>query len=252
MRILSSFLMFCVCVFASGSGRYVGFSSADDVIPHLVFGDTWNTAVTLVNLSNEEAEVPVEFFQQDGEPMLVPIADVGIFSELKVTIPAHGSVTFQTVGLSTDSPTQGWAKLDLTCCQEITGLAVFQQSIAGRDSEAVVPFASSAADRSGMVFDNTEGFVTGVAMVNPSETSVSTVTMNFRLEDGRRIHLDQFIMDPREHRAFALNAAFPQTRNRKGTIEFIAHGGGIALLGLRFSPRGTFTSFHSFEPPPAP
>ncbi|MCP5110967.1 MAG: hypothetical protein GY953_09045 [bacterium] len=252
MRILSSFLLLCVSVFAGGGGRYVSFSSAEDVIPHLVFGDTWNTSVTLVNLSHEEAQVPVKFFQQDGEPMLVPIADVGIFSELNVTIAAHGSTTFQTVGESTEPPAQGWAKLDLTCCQEITGLAVFQQSIGGQDSEAVVPFASSQATRAGMIFDNTAGFVTGMAMVNPSETSVSTVTMNFRLEDGSRIHLDQLILDPGEHRAFALNAAFPQTGDRRGTIEFLAHGGGIALLGLRFSPRGIFTSFHSFEPPPTP
>lgn len=252
MRTLSGLLLLCLSAFAGGSGRYISFSPAEDVIPHLVFGDTWNTAVTLVNLSQEEAKVPVEFFQQDGEPMLVPIADLGIFEELEVTIPPHGSITFETAGDANEPTTQGWAKLDLTCCQEVTGLAVFRQSVRDRESEAVVPFANSESIRSGLIFDNTEGFVTGMAMVNPSGTTFSTVTMAFRLEDGSRVHLDQFTMDPREHRAFALTTAFPQTRDKKGVIEILAHGGGIALLGLRFSPRGPFTSFHSFEPPPAP
>ncbi len=247
MRMLAIFLLLCPFAFAGGAQRAITFSSVDDVLPHFVFSGSWNTSVTFVNFGHDPVEFPLEFFRDDGTPMMVPIADVGLFSRLDVGIAAHGSVTFETDGDPNVPTEQGWVKVDLSCCNNVTGLAVFRQRIGDRESEAVVPLASSLSTQSGMIFDNTAGFITGVAMVNTSAVSVATITIAFRQEDGARIHLDQFTLDPREHRAFALPNEYPETRESKGTMEFLAHGGGLALLGLRFSPRGSFTSFHSFD-----
>jgi hypothetical protein len=235
---------------AGGIRNNVGFDQSYDVLPHIVFGGTWVTTITLVNMGHEPVQVPISFFGEDGEPLEVPIQDVGAYSELTVGIAAHGGISLLTENHSSEPEVEGWVKLDLTCCTAVSGMAIFRQRTNRNDSEAVVPLSSSVAVSSTMIFDNTDGFITGLAMVNPSETSVATITANFRRADGTRIYLDQFTMNPREHRAVALPDAYPQTKNLDGTIEFLSYGGTVALLGLRFSPGGAFTSMHSLDPPP--
>ncbi len=250
MRSLAVLLLFTSSLVAAGNINRVGFDQSYDVLPHIVFGGTWVTSITLVNMGHEPVQVPVSFFGSDGEPVEVPIVNVGSFSELTVGIAAHGGVTLITENLPNRPNVEGWAKLDLTCCAAVSGLAIFRQRTDRNDSEAVVPLSSSLTVNSTLIFDNKDGFITGIAMVNPSETSVATITANFRKADGTRIHLDQFMMNPREHRAFALPNQYPQTEDLDGTIEFLSFGGTISILGLRFSPAGSFTSMHTLDPPP--
>jgi hypothetical protein len=84
-------------------------------------------------------------------------------------------------------------------------------------------------------FDNTERFVTSVALVNSDRSQPATVTVVFRDEAGQVISSDVLSLGVREHQAFALPRQFPKIANLRGVAEFSSNT-ELAALGLRFSP----------------
>jgi hypothetical protein len=227
--------------------KNITVSPSDNVITHVADGGQWSTSITLVNLSNFTASFTLHFYGDDGSPLALPFVGGSGFptSTLSGTLPVNGSRTFQTTGAP--GPTvQGWAQLDSN--EDVGGFAVFKSHLAGqKDSEAVVPIGSRFDARSVLVFDNTNGYVIGVALVNPSTFDIATVILTFRDENGNQFDQDSFLMDPLTHDAFSLAQAYPQTIGRKGTVEISTTSVTFSALGLRFSPAGPFTSFHTLS-----
>jgi hypothetical protein len=232
---------------AFGPPRQVGVSSLDDVVPQFVSGGGWSSTLTLINMEDAPIDVPIKFYDGDGQPWKAPLVGRDPVSSLMLTVQPKSTATLETspAGLLQ----QGWVYLDLPCCPDLSGMAIFKQVVAGRpDFEAVVPLVSSYDDRTWLLFDNTKSFATGVAIVNPRDWSSATVTIHIRDENGQRILLDQFTVGPLKRQVFDLSTRFPQALNRKGSIEFTCSPGNLSVLGLRFNPGGAFTSVHSLEP----
>ena len=239
-------LMTMVC-FAAGPPRNVAVSSLDDVVPQFVTGGGWSSVLTLINMEDTPVSVPIKFYDGDGQPWKVPLVGRLAVSSLTVTVQPKATVSLETP--STGPLEQGWVYLDLPCCPDLSGMAVFKQVVPGRpDFEAVVPLVSSYDDRTWLLFDNTNSFASGVAIVNPRDWSSATVTIHIRDENGQRILLDQITVGPLKKQVFDLATRFQESKNRKGSIEFTASPGYISILGLRFNPGGAFTSVHSLEP----
>lgn len=239
----SAFAMVLMAIFAYGeSPRKVNISSLDDVIPQLVVGGGWSTSITLVNIDEGAVSVPIKYFDGNGQPWVprgLPTAPINI--------PAKGTVTINTA--EDGDLQQGWAQLDFPCCPDVSGYAIFKQRVAGRpDLEAVVPLADSYSQRSVLMFDNTNGYSTGIALVNTDSFTTATVTVAIRDEAGQRIHLDQFTMPKQSKQVFSMPDRFAPSTGRRGSIEFTASPGRISVLGLRFNPGGAFTSIHALEP----
>ena len=234
---------------ASGGGRKrIGADPFDEVIPQVVFGGGWSTSISITNLDDTSIRIPVAFRRTNGQVWSVPIVGRAASATHTVDIPAHGTAFLELPDGSGDLQ-QGWAILDIPCCPNVGGFAVFRQSVPGRpDFEGVVPFADSFEERSVLMFDNTRGFATGIALVNPREFGGTLFTLVFRDEAGNRIHLDQITIPRQQQQVFVLADRFPQTANRRGSMEIQGVSSYISALGLRFSPGGAFTSFHSFEP----
>lgn len=243
-------LMLTVLMLSAGgnSKRRIDSDPFDEVIPQFVFGGGWHTSVSITNMEDSPVTIPINFYQGDGQAWQVPIVGKGTASTHSFVIPAKGTVFFETPD-DVAALQQGWALLEIPCCPDVGGFAVFRQRVPGRpDFEAVVPFADSFEGRSTMIFDNTRGFVTGIAIVNPREFGGTTFTLVFRDEGGNRFHLDQITLGRLQKQVFVLSDRFPQTAGRRGSIEFQGVSSYIAGLGLRFNPGGAFTSFHTFEP----
>jgi hypothetical protein len=156
------------------------------------------------------------------------------------------SISFQTEDGPGIAAASGWAVFEPSDAK-VQGLAVFRQRVPGRnDVEATVPTDNQLHQKQYMVFDNTEGFVMGVALANPSPLHTLRINAHFYDQNGKEFHSEIFTMGTRTHTAFTLPDRFPETAGKKGSLLFEATTTrvGPAVLGLRFSPNGSFTSVH--------
>jgi hypothetical protein len=94
-----------------------------------------------------------------------------------------------------------------------------------------------------LLYDNTRGFVTSMAVANPSLDTI-TVDATIRDEDANILGTGRITLGPFRHEAFAIPLRWAVTAGRRGIIEFRSTGWGASVLGLRFNPGWAFTSFH--------
>ena len=123
----------------------------------------------------------------------------------------------------------------------LMGTAVFRQrSATGLDSEGAVQVVPPVGDRVVLPFDNTQGFVTALAVLNESGSDGPPLSIVIKDENGQTIPSGLVRLYPYSRVAFGMPAQFPASKDRRGTIEF--SGSHFSVLGLRFNPRGAFTS----------
>jgi hypothetical protein len=89
-------------------------------------------------------------------------------------------------------------------------------------------------------FDNSDGFVTGVALANISPATAN-ITATVWDENGNQLGAQDFPIAANGHASFVLPAQIPLTAGKRGIVQFRSSG-ALGGLGLRFSPFGTFTS----------
>jgi hypothetical protein len=139
---------------------------------------------------------------------------------------------------------QGWA--ELTSPQKLDGVAVFQQSVPGRTVQEAAVGITSSTSKFTMPFDNTQGFVTAMALMNTNAAQSVGVTVVIRGANGAVLSTQSLLLGAREHIAFALPDRWSATGGRRGVAEFTTTGANITGLGLRFNAGGAFTSFPVF------
>ncbi len=215
----------------------------DTVIPQVVDGSTWQTSFIIRNLESTSKHCQLLFFADDGSDLDLPLVGLGASRGVDLTINSGGTMFFQTTGDST-ALLQGWALLvEDNPNDSIGGVAVFRQRVPGRpDSEAVVPVVSRLDGHFVLIFDNTNGFVTGMAIANPTGNSVMA-TASILDEFGKPIDQQTLSLSAYSHLAFSIPDTWASTAGHRGSIEFQTSGYGIGVLGLRFNPFGSFTSF---------
>lgn len=216
--------------------------------PQVVDGTTWKTTFTVYSRSGRTAQVTIQFYSDNGVPLALPIVGLGSVTSVQAGLGPFDSATFETEGTGA-TLLVGWAQVDSD--NEVGGLAVFRQRVPGQqDTEAAVPFTAPAG---GLIssFDNTRGFVTGIALVN---NSFGPVTLNVGLtaEGGEMLGSRVVTLNPRNHTSFVLADRFPEVAGKRGTIQIsgatnqVTVEGIITALGLRFNPKGSFTSLPFF------
>jgi hypothetical protein len=224
--------------------RHIAVFTGDTVIPQFVDGGGWKTSVTLTNLDSKTVHFVVLFFNDDGSDLTVRVVGQGSVKGIDVVLGSAQSTTFETSG-DAQFLAQGWATLRKdNSSDSVGGFAIFRQRVAGRpDSEAVVPIVSQFDSHFVLLYDNTAGFVTGMAIANPTNSSI-VVPINIRNESGTIIDRRTENLGPFQHTAFAITDLWPATAGIRGSIEFQTSNFGVGVLGLRFNPSGAFTSFH--------
>jgi hypothetical protein len=226
------------------SQKDVAVFTGDTVIPQFVDGGGWKTTITTTNLDSKTVHFVVLFFNDDGSDLTVRVLGQGNVRGVDIVLGSAQSATFETAG-DAQFLAQGWATLKKDNSSDaVGGFAVFRQRIAGRsDSEAVVPVVSQFDSHFVLLYDNTAGYVTGIAMANPTSSSV-VVPITIRNESGQVIDRRTESLGGFQHKAFAISDRWPTTDGLRGSIEFVTSGFGVGVLGLRFNPAGAFTSFH--------
>lgn len=121
----------------------------------------------------------------------------------------------------------------------MSGFEIFRWTTYGQ--EASVPFQTDGSYGRRLVFDNTGGFTTGVAVSN-SVNSPSDYTVNIRDEAGNLLQSSTISLAANGHTAFMLPSAYPVTAGIRGSVEFVASYLLPGVIGLRVGPNFTLTT----------
>ncbi|MEO8593209.1 MAG: hypothetical protein ABI759_07805 [Candidatus Solibacter sp.] len=217
-------------------------------ISQIASGGAWKTTLTLLNLSSTSSSVTVTFQGDNGLPLTLPLritqsgsSSAEVSSEITRIVPALATLLIESEAPATSETITGWA--DVASLGFFAGFAIFRQrGPDGRDSEGTAPLESTGLSGLILPFDNSDGFSTGIAIVNAAEARASLVAV---VRDENGIVLGQYgvPMIARGHSAFVVGERLPASIGRRGSIEFQQSGNGtVSGLGLRFSATGSFTS----------
>lgn len=215
------------------------------VLSHIAAGGGWTTVMTLVNTSATAVPVTVALHHDDGSALTLPVTTTqqgvsqkNTTSSVTATINPNATLLIST-GDEVASTVVGWA--DVLSTGSLGGFAIFRSTPqTGSPSEGTVPLQSQFPLTVTLPYDNTAGFVMGVALANLS-TSFANLTVTILDDSGNQLGTQFISIAGSGHTAFVLPNQFPLTAGKRGIVKFQA-AGGLAGLGLRFSPFGTFTS----------
>ena len=222
-------------------------SNRAGVLPHIAAGGPWSTVITLCQPTATAAQVTVAFHNDDGSALSLPVTTTSqgttastASNSVTATINPNATLLISTGQMA--STVVGWA--DVSSPAAVGGLAIFRTASSNSPvSEGTVALQSHSASTITLPYDNTSGFVMGVALANLSASSAN-ITATIWDDSGNQLGTQTIALAGSGHTAFVLPTQIALTAGKRGIVQFQSTG-GIAGLGLRFSSFGTFTSVPS-------
>jgi hypothetical protein len=212
---------------------------------HIAVGGWWRTQFFLVNMSSNSIPYTLYFFDDNGTPMSLPIPVTGGYSwstTFAGTIAPYGENNFTATNLDTVNTKTGQAILSYDhSLGDIGGFSVFQEVMTnGQIYEATVP-VSGTDSKLFLPFYHFEGYDSGVALANPSNSS-TRVTIQALNNSGSVVVSDTIVLPAYGHTAFDLLSRYPSLNNVRGSLYITSSSGYLSCVGLRFSPTGSYTT----------
>ncbi len=220
-------------------------SAGGGAFAHMAIANGWKTSFVLVNTGASPAQAHLAFFDDGGNPLVLPLSSPqsgasvpSTASSVDSAMNAGATLVVESTGADTDPLQTGSAQL--TTDGNVSGFVIFRYQPTGQ--EAVVPLESRNASAYILAFDNTGGTVTGVA-VSTNSLQASSIPVLIRDDSGAQIGTGLIALAANGHSAFVLPTQFPVTTGKRGTLEFATPTGGqIGVLGIRTPPANTFTT----------
>ncbi len=210
-------------------------------LAHVAVGNGWTSTVELINSGAMSAQAHLNFYGDDGSPLPIALTVSGTAttsSAVDQTLAPYARLVIQSNGLESAPLQVGSAQL--TSDGTVTGFIRFRYEASGR--EATVPIQPRNAGAYLLVFDNTKGLTSGVAVASGSD-SAATVPVVIRNNAGAQIGSGSLALATNGHTSFVLTDVFPATAGQSGTLEFdTPTGGEISVLGMRFAASGAFST----------
>ena len=231
-------LFSAACVFAQ-----------EQIIPQVADGGGWRSTLVVTNTTAAAVNgFSLSFLQDVTGGAGATTAWSPTFAEgaLPTSIPAGSTVFRHTPG--TGSLTQGWAGVQAPAGVE--AYVIYTYTANGRDQDATAP-AVSGASRILVPFDNSNGLVTALAVVNANAFPL-TIASNFRLSGaaGTVVQGTQLVLPSNGQVAVLLPTQFPGTAHVSGLAEFYSNspaGATFSIIALRANPTGGFTSLETYN-----
>jgi hypothetical protein len=155
----------------------VSYVLVEKFFPQIVDGNGWKTTFTIYNMrTTSRVGGRMQFFDMNGSPWAIQMQTLagpsGTVSgkEVSFSLEPRASLTYETEDLDRVTR-QGYMimRTELGSSGDIQIIATFRQRVPGRnDSEASDRAKLAIGQTQMMPFDNTRGFSTGVAIVNPA------------------------------------------------------------------------------------
>lgn len=211
------------------------------VLAHVAAGGGWLTSISLVNTSSSPVTANVVFHTNDGSVLNLPVAGNGASKSAAAVISSNALLVIDTVDQSSNTLQTGWA--EVLASGALDGFAILRYAGSdGTASEGTIPLQTQFPSKLILPFDNTSGFSTGLAIANLAANGARVLATIWD-RSGSQIGSESINLVADGHGGYMLPDLFTETTGQGGTIEFQnPDGGGLAAIGLRFSPQGTFTS----------
>lgn len=224
------------------AGAFVQPGLAPRTISHIANGASFRTTIALVNTGTQPANFAIKFLSDPGTPLTLPLGADGTVSALSGVIQPGVTRFIQTTGDGVDLQ-KGWA--ELTAPDTVDGNSIFGSQSAAGESEAAVPLSPAGGAQLYLPFDNSPGYVTGVALADP-EPLAANVSATFIDDSGQPIPDTHTISVPsRGHYSDVLASPFPLTQGKRGVAHFSSNA-NIFGLGIRANGRA-FTSIDALS-----
>jgi hypothetical protein len=215
------------------------------ILPQIADGANWRTAVILANTTARPTTASLVCYQETSGGAATPWTPPFVESSntQPVSILAAGTLYLHTQGTAV-ALSQGWCELNGS---GVVGYAIYTYGAsAGRPDQDGTSQALAASNRILVPFDNTSGFVTSVAIANPT-SSPETVSVNIQTDAGAISQTALPSLPANGHLAFATPQQFPAAAGRRGLAEFyVPNGGDISIAAFRFNPGFALTSSSVF------
>lgn len=229
----------------TGTVRKTFFFPEDVVFPHLATGDGWETEITLVNMGLGPLDFAIYFYNPQGSAFTVtlreqPSGEPITNSAFEVSLESGASTTVVLVDTTPGVLRQGWAVVDYTGSNSrLGGHATFRQRIAGRaDYEALIPMGSYEDYAFLLPVNDSAGFITAIAMCNPSANVSANILVQLLDVDGFEIARREVALGPQQHVATAIREWFPQIVGQYATLYVESDTDRLSAIGLRFNTAG--------------
>jgi len=237
----------CIVLTSGAAWSQSGSLSRAGTLSHIAAGGSWDTTIWLINNSSTAINIEMDLHADDGTALSLPLAVTEHGSTQSITTAklSHdiqsNTALMISAGAGIASTVTGWA--DILSSGAVSGFAIFRTTCSTcTPSEGTVPLQTAAQAALVVPYDNTQGFVTGVALANLSSTAAS-ITATIWDEFGNRLGAPTIALPASGHTSFVATSTLPVTAANRGIIQFQnSAGNAIDGLGLRFSPYGTFTS----------
>ncbi|HUP02673.1 MAG TPA: BACON domain-containing carbohydrate-binding protein [Bryobacteraceae bacterium] len=230
------------------SAAAAGLAAAGSMA-QIASGGQWNTKITLLNTGAAAAEAAVNFFDDNGNALSLPVTIQGAASAAPVqaatldqVIAPGAQIVIQTAGTASQATVEGWAQLAAN--GTVGGSAVFAWVTPNGSQEAVVPVETRSPSIGFVLpFDYTGGYATGVAVANLSAQPVN-IPVVLTDNTGASLGASAAISLPAyAHTSFMLASSYPAVTGKFGAAQFsIPAGAQISVLGIRAAPDGAITT----------
>jgi hypothetical protein len=222
------------------------------ILSQFADGGGFTNTLVLTNPTGLPIPCLVTLNKDDGSPLLISLSGDTAASVRTVVVPAHGVKFLASPGSSSGVST-GWVQVDNA--SQLGVMGTYRLRLSGfPDSEATVVGEAPGNLGFGMPFDETQGFSTGFALVNPSATSPAIAHFVFYNESGTQIFADSSTtLAAGGHVSFMIRDRFPAVGTSRGVVRLFWGAPstvtipiqGFIGLGLRANPGGTFTSLQT-------
>jgi hypothetical protein len=212
-------------------------------ITHVAYNGGWTSVFYLVNTGNASAQFTLSFFDENGialpVPLLLPQSGTNTTTAaLTQTLAAGAMLLVNTQAQDAQALVIGSAQL--TTNGNISGFEIFRWTTFGQ--EASVPLETRTPNSFVLVFDDTNGLTTGVALANQN-AAAANVTARIYDDAGTLLQTSSINLGSRGHTSFMLPDNYSVTANQRGMVEFVVpQGAKISAIGLRAKNDGTLTT----------
>jgi hypothetical protein len=206
-------------------------------MPDVLSGGTWSTAVTLVNVGSAPSQAQVDFTDNSGSPLAIPLTlpqnsatSSTTASTLTSPVAANAILIINSHASDAQPTLSGAAKVSAN--PGVGGFALFTH---GTNGMVAVPLETRNAPVYTVAYDNTNASSVSVAIQNPTDNTL-IVPVSVYDDSGSLLGTDEMWMMPNSHVSYAVPSYYGITANRRGTIQYTTPAGGqISLLAFRSS-----------------
>jgi hypothetical protein len=219
-----------------------GQSAQTLILPQVVDGGGWQSVIVLTNMTANTASASLTFNKDTTgggtQPWTPPFLEVSSTAGL---VLAPGSSMFLHTPGTSAAVSQGWGQVNADA--GIVGYVIF--SLIGLPEQDATAPAVAASNDVLVPYDDSNGFATQIAIVNPNSSPVD-VAVGFRTTTGGVALNNLPTLPPFGHLAFALATQFPVIAGHLGLAEFYSATGNLSLIALRSNPTHSFTAAPAF------